>query len=112
MEQPLDPSPTAEATTFHALRSDVSDREDSGKARFKRIGRPAQRPAVLNLRTGLDETLCVERNATSKPSRVGLGAGHHKHMLNVPGFALSSFGVVQQTGQCLAYQERGMGNEW
>ena len=91
----MDPSPTAEATTFHALRSDVSDREDSGKARFKRIGRPVQRPAVLNFRTGLDETLCIERNTTAKPFRVGVGAGHHKHMLDVPGFARSSFAVVQ-----------------
>jgi hypothetical protein len=33
----MDPSPAAEATTFYALRSDFSDGEDFGKARFKRI---------------------------------------------------------------------------
>jgi hypothetical protein len=51
--------------TLHALSPDIADREDSGKARFERIGRPAQRPSVLKVRTGLDETLGVEREATS-----------------------------------------------
>ena len=81
--------------TFHALSPDVANRENSGKARFKRIRGPVQRPAVLNLRTGLNEAICVERETTSKPFRVGIGAGHHEYMLDVAGFVRSSFGVVQ-----------------
>jgi hypothetical protein len=48
-----------------------------------------KRPAVLNLGAGLDEALCVECEITSKPFRVGVCAGHHEHMLDVPSFALS-----------------------
>ena len=81
--------------TFHALSPDVANRENSGKARFKQIRGPVQRPAVLNLGTGLNESLCVERETTSKPFRVGIGAGHHEYMLEVAGFVRSSFGVVQ-----------------
>jgi len=54
-----------------------------------------QTPAVLNLGTGLNEALCVERETTSKPFRVGIGAGHHEYMLEVAGFVRASFGVVQ-----------------
>ena len=39
--------------TFPCLSPDVANRENSGKARFKQIRGPVQRPAVLNLRTGL-----------------------------------------------------------
>src|SRR5580700_3213723 len=81
--------------TFHALSPDVANRENSGKARLKQIRGPVERPAVSNLCTGLNESLCVERETTSKPFRVGIGAGHHEYMLDVAGFVRSSFGVVQ-----------------
>jgi hypothetical protein len=80
---------------LYALSSDVANREDAGKACFKRISGAAQRPAVLNLSTGLDEALCVECDTSSKPFRVRVGAGHHKNMLDVPGFARSSLGIMQ-----------------
>jgi len=54
-----------------------------------------QTPAVLNLATGLDETLRVERETSSKPFGVGICAGHHEHVLDLPCFARSRLGVVQ-----------------
>jgi hypothetical protein len=91
----MDPSPTARRGTLHSLSADVANREESGKARFKRVGRPVQRPTVLNLCTGLDEALCVECETFSKLFRVRVGAGQHKNMLHVPCFARSSLGIVQ-----------------
>ena len=72
----MDPSPTAEATG----------------------GRPMGRMQVVRRQIGprLDETLCVERETPSKPFCVGVRSGHHKHVLNVPGFARSRLRVVQE----------------
>src|ERR1700693_2340371 len=58
--------------TFHALSPDVANRENSGKARFKQIRGPVKRPAVSNLCTGLNESLCRSFHRYPEHVRRGL----------------------------------------
>jgi len=37
----------------------------------------------------------IQRETSSKPFLVGIGAGHHEHVLDLAGFARSRLGVVQ-----------------
>ena len=50
--------------TFYALSSDVADGENSGNDGFEQLGKPVQRPAVLNLGAGLDVARCIECETT------------------------------------------------
>ena len=53
----------------------VADRKDARTTRFEQIRRPGQRPprcrqiVLRQLRTGLDESLVVERDAPFEPAR-------------------------------------------
>src|SRR5439155_26911411 len=67
-----------------AARADIADGEDAWPARFEQQRRARQWPAgggeivVREIRTGLDEAVLVEREASIEPAGVRHRARHHE----------------------------------
>ena len=63
--------------TFDIAAANVTDREHSRQTRFEKMGRPGKRPLgggqILRgqIRTRLDESFGIERNASLDPFRPG-----------------------------------------
>ena len=61
--------------TFDIAAPDVADREHSRQTRFEEMGRPGERPMrggqilLRQIRTRLDESFGIERNASLEPLR-------------------------------------------